>query len=218
VLFHVEPEYQATHKEYRRVLQQRNAALRAAKDSAVDAWTLELARIGQRLASLRGKHVQKMMPFWERYLKEFVGVSVRMVFERGWPSGQRLEECLAIERTNDRQKGFTRFGPHRADLKFRVGRIPARYVLSRGEGKLFVYALKLAQAAYVANRDNRCNPLMLLDDLPSELDDEALGNVMRGITDLDLQSFLTAISPTRLQPWETVATKVFHVERGRLKQ
>ena len=217
-LFHVEPEYQSVHVNYRRVLQQRNAALREHESGTLDAWTSELADLGNRLGGLRVGHINQMIPIWNHYVQKFLGIRAEIKFERGWPDGRTLEETLAADASKDRSQGFTRSGPHRADLKLRVDNDLARYALSRGEAKLFVCAFTLAQAAYINSRPQTPKPLVLLDDLPSEFDDRSLSRVMSELDALEIQAFLTTNSSGRLAPWETDTTKVFHVERGAINK
>jgi len=159
-----------------------------------------------------------MLFFWEAYLAQLLSIEVRIQFECGWPARESLDTWLGKETANDLRHGYTRFGPHRADLKLMVGASPARHALSRGEGKRFVYALKLAQAAYVAKKVENNRPILLLDDLPSELDSDSLAILMKAIIELNLQSFLTTVSATTFEPWQDCALKLFHVERGSLEE
>ena len=116
----------------------------------------------------------------------------------------------------DARQGRVRQGPHRADIRFMAGTRSASRVLSRGEAKLLVYSLALAQARYVRQRTGRA-PLLLLDDLPSELDQTSLGRVLDGVRSSQLQTFITCIDDDGL-PLGAAARQRFHVEQGQIRQ
>ena len=92
----------------------------------------------------------------------------------------------------DRQQGHTRLGPHRADFTVRIADQAA--ALSRGQQKLLVIALVLAQAElYRRHVGDAC--ILLIDDLPAELDPDNRSRVMQTLAELDTQLFVTAIEP-----------------------
>ncbi|BBI70999.2 hypothetical protein HAALTHF_09210n [Vreelandella aquamarina] len=71
------------------------------------------------------------------------GLTLR--YARGWDKQRSLADVLHDSRETDQQMGFTQQGPQRADLRIRLNKQPAIEVLSRGQQKLVVSALKLAQ-------------------------------------------------------------------------
>ena len=97
-------------------------------------------------------------------------VSVELRFQPGWDRKRALGEILTEGFERDLRQGFTGSGPQRADLRFRVDGQDAAERLSRGQKKLVVSALKLAQGA-LFHRQSRRACVYLIDDLPSELDE-----------------------------------------------
>ena len=90
-------------------------------------------------------------------------------YECGWDRERGLEQVLTDNRSLDARYGATQNGPHRADLSFKIGRSKAVEILSRGQQKILVSAMKLAQGLLLSEAlDRSC--LFLVDDLPSELD------------------------------------------------
>jgi DNA replication and repair protein RecF len=90
---------------------------------------------------------------------------------------QRILAALVARRAVETQRGATLAGPHRDDLVVRLGRADARAYASRGEQRLLVLALRLAEAAAVRRRLGT-PPVLLLDDLLSELDAGARERVL----------------------------------------
>ena len=98
-------------------------------------------------------------------------------YQRGWSGGDYLD-ALRANRVRDIERGMTLSGPHRADLEFTCGDVPARSLLSRGEQKVLAAALLLTQAELLVSTGEK--PVILLDDLASEFD--ALGVSLLGIS------------------------------------
>ncbi|MDX1433662.1 MAG: DNA replication/repair protein RecF [Gammaproteobacteria bacterium] len=213
-LFHVEPAYFDHHRRFRRVLRQRNAALRdGVSPDRLDAWDREMAELGEQLHTLRARHMETLIPAFGETLSQLMTVVVEIAYQAGWRGGQTLAEALAAVRDTDRERGFTSVGPHRGDLQFRVAGGPAQQTLSRGEAKLFVVGLLLAQGEYLVARQGRV-PLVLVDDLASELDGDSRGRFFERLRVLGAQTLVTTVDQELLQPGDGTPMKVFHVERG----
>lgn len=90
---------------------------------------------------------------------------------------ERLMAALVAGRAQELARGVTLVGPHRDDLVVRLGTADARVYASRGEQRLLVLALRLAEAATVRRRLG-VPPVLLLDDLLSELDRDARDRVL----------------------------------------
>ncbi len=216
-MFHVEPGYAAVHQDYRRVLQQRNAQLRALPEAQVLApWDLELEEIGAKLHQLRQTHLERILPRVSALASDFAGLEVSVHYKPGWDQRVPLSRALADSLARDAVRGYTGIGPHRADLELKVGDRPAQQVLSRGEAKLTCVALWLAQ---VRDHQHRLGgaPLVLIDDLAAELDPENRRRVFQSILDQGVQAFVTSVSeePASDAPG---AWKGFHMERGKVRE
>jgi DNA replication and repair protein RecF len=214
-LFHVEPSYLDVLQRYRRALRQRNSALRnAAGSQELDSWDQELGQSGEAVHGLRERHLEAILPAFSRTVSELLSIPVAIRYRPGWSREVSLVEALTASVGTDLGRGFTGVGPHRADLRFSVEGTAAHQVLSRGEGKLFVAGLLLAQGMYLAGSQGRA-PMVLVDDLASELDADSRGRFLALLQSLGSQILVTTVSREllELRDWETV--RVFHVERGK---
>jgi DNA replication and repair protein RecF len=147
------------------------------------------------------------------YLPELGGAEVRA--SPGWKSNEDLLAVLAAAREADRQRAHTTRGPHRADWSLRFERAPRREQLSRGQEKLCAIACMLAQAE-LYRRDHAEWPIVILDDLPSELDQGHQDQVLLSLKEAT-QIFLTSTEiPTTLKRTATEFHQ-FHVEQGRVQ-
>ena len=126
-------------------------------------------------------------------------------------------EVLQRSLEQDQKLGHTRFGPHRADIQIRFESRVARDVVSRGQQKLLVFGLLLAQVALMHSLyPTRC--VILVDDLSSELDYVHRLKLLSLLKSLDTQVLITTVDlPPPLFLDETKPT-MFHVEQGRISR
>lgn len=217
-VFHVEPAFFPAWKRYTRALKQRNAALRnGARTQEVQLWDRELAECGETVDQMRRTYLQDLLPSLQSSVTNLAGFdNLSWEYKAGWNRkldfSQALKDCL----DGDRRLGFTRSGPHRADLSPTFGGAPAYERISRGQQKQIAIAMMLAQAdVYRRHTGQQC--IFLIDDLASELDERHRDRVQEYLRDIQAQVFLTAIDlsfvDTRL--WHKPA--VFHVEHGQVQ-
>ena len=216
-VFHVEHGYPVLWRSYQKALKQRNELLRRDRMSAdlLLAWTTELALVGERLSDFRQQYLAQLATLVNQLMGRFIRVGeVQLAYSAGWDTDKPLLDALMEDRSRDTAGGRTHRGPHRADIRISVDRIPAAQMLSRGQTKLLVYALKLAQAqCYHQRSGDRC--LFLVDDLPAELDVEHRELVVDCLNELGGQYFITGVER---QDFSGICQKVehqmFHVEQG----
>jgi len=101
-----------------------------------------------------------------------------------------LRAGLAAERANDARRGFTGFGPQTDDLEMLLGSRPAREHGSQGQLRTMVLALKIAELKHASERNGEA-PLLLLDDVASELDEERRSRLFGTIAHMACQTLIT---------------------------
>ncbi len=214
-LFHVEPTYLGVLQRYRRALRQRNAALRdRAGPSALAPWDQETGEAGDALHRLRERFLEGILPLYAETLQNLLSMGVEIRYQAGWDTATGLSQALQGNIATDRARGFTGIGAHRADLRFTTEGSPVHQVLSRGEGKLFVVGLVLAQARFLQDAQGR-RPVVLVDDLASELDVDSRGRFFAQLRLLGAQIFVTTVSEDLVETAGWEGLRAFHVERGK---
>lgn len=214
-VFHVEHRFITDWRRYSRALQQRNALLKSPGRGA-EAWNLELAGAGVEIHRWRADYITALRPWVERYAKALLGEGLlNLEYNRGWPEGEEFAEYLSKSLPQDREAGFTRSGPHRADLGLRWDGVSAKEGLSRGQQKLLLHALHLAQTRHFLETTGG-SAVLLLDDLNSELDAEHFNRVLGLVVDFAVQVFVTTTSPDLLDHAAFQTAARFHVEQGRI--
>ena len=204
---------------YSRALAQRNALLSRARRgggaSGLDAWDLELARTAAPLVTARAAAAETLAgPFAASASALGLEGDVALTYR---PRTEGLGEHeiaaeLTARRPGDVARGFTAWGPHRDEIELeRDGRSLRRYG-SQGQQRIALLALLFAEReALQAAR--RKLPLMLLDDVMSELDPERRGRLVE-LLDSGGQALITATESSHVPDGE--AHRRMRVEDGRV--
>lgn len=223
LMFHVEHDFFDLWREAQRALRQRNALLRSDRIDCLqlDLWSRSYASLAQRVDLSRRMVLERLIPqikdIAEALLPE-LAQGLGFVYQRGWHRDRSLEDLLVENWRQDADQGYTRSGPHRADLRLLIDQRPAAELLSRGQAKLLVAAMRLAQVRLLSREGMAC--LVLVDDLPAELDRqsrERFGEALRG---LGQQLFVTAVEMADLPESLIQAagpSETFHVEHGAIR-
>jgi len=217
-VFHVEPEYAETVRRYRRTLKQRNLALREGlADRELDAWDDELVQTAEPVQAARQRYLDRLLPRLKRLLAEYLPELGEATVQTspGWKPDRPFPAVLADARALDRMRGHTTRGPHRADWSIAFASAARREYLSRGQEKLCAIASALAQAE-LYQIDHGEWPIVLLDDLPSELDASHQDQVLRSLAGADQVWLSSTDVPATLLRTGTVYRR-FHVEQGRIQ-
>jgi DNA replication and repair protein RecF len=216
-LFHVEPDFLGIWRRYSRALKQRNALLkRRVRDAQIDAWDRELAEAGEPLGRYRQLYLEALQPHitgLARHLAPALG-EITLEYQPGWRRDQvSLADALLIARDRDHVAGHTSVGPHRADWRLAFTGIPGREALSRGQAKLTALSALLGQAEHHAQARGDW-PVVLLDDLASELDRSHQKRVLERLIASGAQVLITGTElPSGLAELDT-SYRRFHVEQG----
>lgn len=190
-LFHVEHRYHAVWKEYKHVLKQRNALLKEkAPPPHFLPWDTQLSNFAEQLHLMREKYMDRLVPVFNQVLQEIATVECSLKYEKGWDKkkeGIPLIQVLSEQFASDCLRQFTQYGAHQADIQIVSRQSKAKYGLSRGQQKIAIFALKLAQCQLL---NKPC--LYLIDDLGAELDSEHIKRVLSYLKKIEGQFVLTA--------------------------
>ena len=219
-VFHVEPSFIHCWKRFQRALKQRNSLLRRGRIDLLELqlWEKELALNGELITSFRQNYLAQLKPIFADLLKRFLETQhFTLNFQRGWDKNLGLAEALIASRDRDREQGFTQAGPQRADIRVTINGYTAMEVLSRGQQKLVVSALKLAQGKLLSEKRNK-QCVYLIDDLPAELDKQHRKIFCEVLEQQSGQVFITGVDANALADgWQKPESiSWFHVEHGQV--
>lgn len=213
-VFHVEHSFREAWRRYRRVLQQRNAALKARHpERLVRIWDAELVESANIITECRERHVASLQECLKFYEQTMLGYAVGLSYVQGWRSGIDFSQALEVAWSADSARGITTVGPHRADLAISTKETPAKGRVSRGQQKMLAAALLLAQQAHRASI-GVLPACLLVDDPAAELDVDNLGKLLYALAAIPAQLVVTALTPDALV--QHLSPKLFHVKHGTL--
>lgn len=193
--FHIESQFLGVWKSLKRTLKQRNSLLKHGKinDAMREAWDAEFVRYAELLDQYRRHYVEALIPCFEQALSELISLpGLSLQYYRGWDRKRDFNEVLDEAFQRDLQAGFSHSGPQRADLRVRIDNLPAAEILSRGQQKLVVSALKVAQGMLLKQLKGR-DCVYLIDDLPAELDDQHRQRLCQLLSQMDSQLLVTCV-------------------------
>ena len=182
------------------------------------AWDSELCEAAQAVDDARKHYFQQFIPAFKKVYGSLVGqdgLAVDLEYHRGWDLDLELTDLLAAGRQQDLKYGSTQIGPHRADIVVKAGSVPAIDLLSRGQQKVLVSALKITQGMLFASAiGEQC--IYLVDDLPAELDCDNRAKILDLLISLDGQLFVTCVERSSVESCLQCPPEMstFHVERG----
>lgn len=255
--FHVKPEFYHQWLQYQRLLKQRNSLLKYrnihSQITELMAWDVQLSHYAQALH----EHRLSMFDDWQREFGQLVrellpayADKISLQYLAGFDTTQPLAQTLSARMMQDIELGYTRIGAHRADVGVILKttndhgqklREQATHILSRGEKKLLITALRLSQLRLICTLLSHGKsaithpPVVLMDDIDAELDETAIKILLNTILSLPCQSIISTLnadihtqilehfqtlndSSDTLKSNTTNSYKMFHVEQGEFQE
>lgn len=194
----VQPAHLSAHSRYRQVLGRRNHLLQRGHFEQLAPWDEQLAQLGVEILARRRRAVAALEAEVATLYPEMAGADHRVQLEYRSALGPDVTaaeflEALSRRRDDERRRALTLVGPHRDDLVVEIDGHDVRSFGSRGQQRLLVLALRLAEAGPVASAVGS-PPVLLLDDALSELDPDVQRRVLRHVAGSG-QVFLTTAEP-----------------------
>jgi DNA replication and repair protein RecF len=223
LLVAIAPRYAAVRGEYDRILRQRNALLKQGVRSRDDEHTLDvfdaqLAASGAELAAGRLRMLDDLVPLVDASYRELAGdaVGVGATYESSWlpdPTAEpesALRIALVERRRAELERRVTLAGPHRDEWRLEIGALDSRLHASQGEQRTLALALRVA-GHRLATGILGSAPVLLLDDVFSELDDQRAAALLA-----HLDSGQTLVTTAGAIPAALHAQQVLRVDAGQL--
>jgi DNA replication and repair protein RecF len=222
-VFHVEQRFYSEWKRFQRCIKQRNTLLRRGKigEQELSVWTRDLAAAGTAISEFREAYFKLLVPRFIAIMAELAPslVALELRYRKGWDKALTYADALQQGLSSDIEHGYTHIGPQRADIRVLSNGHLASETLSRGQQKLVVCGLKLAQGQLMSAA-GRSGCTYLIDDLPSELDEQHSALVCSQLAGMGAQVFITCIQRDDVESMWPPGSRpaLFHVEQGELSR
>lgn len=256
LVFHMKPGFHPQWVAYQRLLKQRNALLKQTNNltsvqlAELKSWDQGIANNAALIHHYREQVFLAWQPYFEQSMTQLLPAyaeQISLSYNAGYDTTIHLDKQLQERLSQDLQLGYTRIGSHRADIhvhwrseshndddianKRASLKEQAANVLSRGEKKLLITALRLSQLPLLLNSksteslseqstiaESNITPVVLLDDITAELDDRAIKILLATLAQLPCQVFMTSLTadvlPIVQKYWSNYNT--FHMKQGEI--
>ncbi len=224
-IFSSNPGYLKIYHDYFRVLKQRNHLLRSQNYSGLDAWTDQLIVTGTKLICARNNYLEELGALFSLFYRTISASDEEgqicyypnslSEFSDSADISRKLKSALGENSRTERDRGTTVNGPHRDDVGFFLNRKPISQHGSQGQKKSFVLAMKMAEIEHLKKK-KEVSPILLLDDMTTELDKYRVKQLMDFLVKREMQVFITTTDPASVPITESDLCSVFQIESGGL--
>jgi len=226
----VSPGYFLKTQQYNRILNQRNHLLkklisRRIPDGELEIWSRQLLNISIEIIKKRILVLEKLAPLTRLMQRRLTGglenleikylLNKQAEIKKSDDIRDMLEEEMEKNIKEERKRGITLWGPHRDDLLFLLNGNDLKYFGSQGQHRTAVLAVKLAELEFFKSESGEF-PVLLLDDVMSELDEYRRELLITTILDKNIQCFITTTDRQFLLPHGTDRIKEYKIKRGSL--
>lgn len=223
----IDPVYRKSLRQYKRVIEQRNNLLRFGGKNNIETlkiWNEHFFQYGSEVLSKRIKLLKRFFPLVREMYAGITGNCEELEIKYlstikiiGTDQEQIINSFIAEGKTREREEFYkkqTLFGPHRDDVVFLINNKDARHFGSQGQIRSIALALKTAQLKLFKMEIGE-NPILLLDDVLMELDNQRQQYLMKLIDD-KIQSFIT--STTLTEKINQYVDRVYFINNGTVKE
>lgn len=225
----IRPVYKYNLGRYNKVLYQRNNLLKSSKfrsnlGALLDVFDLQLAKLGSKIVLERERYLQALSEKTKlvhqdltkelEELELIYSTNIEIVYDEEEMEA-RYYKLLKSKIDNDIDSRSTSIGPHRDDLIMNVNGMNVKTFGSQGQQRTVVLSIKLAEVQLIKN-EKGFYPVLLLDDVFSELDAERREYLVKSFK--DMQTIITGTDVLDLIDLENLDKSIFYIEGGFLKE
>ncbi|NQY30865.1 MAG: DNA replication/repair protein RecF [Flavobacteriaceae bacterium] len=215
-VFHVEHAFFKVWQKFNNALANRNAILKkGGSREYLSAWNSILIDNAMLIDKYRKKYFEEFCPIFMEDIGELLDIPINLDYFRGWNEDRPYEKVINNNLMKDKMLGYTQYGPHKADLRITAYGEPVHTRLSRGQLKLVMCSLRLAQGRHLyKTTDKEC--LYLVDDVAAELDKNYLSRLVSQLNTMKAQVLVTGIENQHLEFFTRYGeSRMFHVKHGK---
>lgn len=214
----LKPNYVHVLSEYNKVLEQRNALLKSKKVDTIDIWNEQLATLNEKIYDYRKYYIEKLQ---EKLLLIHPKVTnekenIKIIYKTKFEDKEKFLNLLEKNLTFDLYKGYTGVGAHRDDFEVYINENLLNVYGSQGQHRTAILSLKIAELEILKEQIGE-NPVLLLDDVTSELDLERINLIFSEIQ--EYQVFITCTDAGIITNHECLTNnlKLYKINNGNLE-
>ena len=202
IVFHVKHHLIDDWKKYRKVIRNRNHALKHGFSiQEIQAWNSELILHSEKINEARKYFIDRVNEKLKNYRQDYLSfIPCYLEFYQGWDTKFSYADILQKNLQYEIKRGHTKEGIHKADFYLKVNHdksnFLAKEILSNGQKKLIAFILYVIQLEIYLEEiksDSQYQPVILIDDITSELDMTLLTLLFDYILSLNIQIIITIL-------------------------
>ena len=214
----LKPNYIHLLSEYNKVLDQRNAYLKTKNTEAIDIWDEQLANFAEKIFEYRKNYIEKLKEKMEQIHPKLTNEKeiINIIYNSNFKNKSEFLNNLKRSLQNDLFKGYTHYGIHRDDFEITINNKSLNIYGSQGQHRTAILSLKIAEMKIIEEEILE-NPILLLDDVTSELDLERVNSIFNIVK--DYQVFITCTDISSILKFDclTKNIKLYNIEGGTIK-
>jgi len=218
-VFHHHADFLPLWQKAQKALKHRNVLLKEKDTTQLKLWDQSLSEYASHLNTYRIDYIKEFIEVFSDVINDFLPKKkIKIRYYSGWPKDQTLLAALKTASALDLAAGYSKYGPHRADLRINIDGVNAQDSLSRGQQKCLICSFKLTQGI-LYQRHNKMPCCYLIDDVSAELDDHNHKRLIQQLEKLNTQVFITSILPQNVVKYTQASSiKVFSMVAGTLTE
>ena len=221
-VFHNNNKTLKTYKTYKKTLKNINTLLATGKNTELEDWFIQLAKLSVEITKDRVNYIERLTEALEEQSGASLNSLIKFVdgfsfhIQTGWPkevdplSEKQIIEYLLKNKSIFLKTKYLSYGPHRANIEYFLNNRNESY-LSRGEQKKMSIVFWMLQVMILVQK--KIKPVVLIDDISSELDYSKIKSIVDYLTEINIQIFITDIGNKYL-PLDKEKSTVFEIKNG----
>ena len=215
----LKPKYLFELLEYNRILDNRNACLKSKKIDTLDVWNEQLASKMEILYKYRKEYIDKLQ---EKIITIHPGLTnnqeeIKIIYKTNFTDKDSFIELLKMNEQSDLFKGYTQEGAHREDFEILINGNSLNMYGSQGQHRTAILSLKIAELNIIKEEIGE-NPVLLLDDVTSELDEQRVMSIFDVVKDYQILITCTDLAQILKYDSLTKNIKMFNINSGHIEK
>jgi DNA replication and repair protein RecF len=211
------PKYLYDLTEYNKIMDQRNAELKNKKLDTIDIWNEQLAIYAEKIYNSRNEYINKLYEKIKLIQPKITNdkENIRITYKTEFENKEQFIGLLKSSNNLDLLRGYTSHGPHREDFEIYINDKELNIYGSQGQHRTALLALKIAELQIIEEEIGE-TPILLLDDVTSELDIERINLIFDNIKKYQVLITCTDINSILRFESLTKNIKLYNISEGRV--
>ncbi len=213
----LKPKYLFELLEYNKILDNRNAILKSKRTDTIDIWNEQLATKMEIINKYRKEYIEKLQTKLETIHPGLTDnqETIKILYKTNFETKEQFIDLLKQNEQNDMFKGYTTEGAHREDFEITINDKSLNLYGSQGQHRTAILALKIAELNIIKEEVGE-NPVLLLDDVTSELDEHRVLSIFDVVKDYQVLITCTDLAQVLKYDSLTKNIKLFNINSGKI--